>query len=392
MNNVRFGIVGIGNMGSAHAMNIYNKKVEGAKLVAVCDNNFKRLDWAKDNLGNVETFENYNEFLDNEKIDAVLIATPHYLHPVIAKIAFERGIHVLTEKPAGVYTEQVEAMNDAARKSGKKFGIMYNQRTNPIFAKAREMVQNGEIGELKRVVWIITNWYRRQSYYDSGTWRATWRGEGGGVLINQCPHNIDVMQWIVGMPKTVTSHCYYGKYHNIEVEDDVTAFFEFDNGATGVFITTTGENPGTNRLEISGTKAKLVIENGKMCVWSSDISERDYCFMAEEDYKNVKHGFSEFSPDGKGGGHVGILQNFTNSILHDEELLAPGHEGINGLTISNAIHLSDWTDEKITLPIDKIKFKELLMKKVQNSQIKEGATEDLSINFGVTSSRWDVQW
>ena len=240
MNEVRIGIVGIGNMGSAHAKSILAGNVARLTLGAVCDIAPEKLSWASENLPGVPQFSDYHEMFASGLIDAVLIATPHYLHPTIAIDGFAAGLHVLTEKPAGVYTNQVQQMNDAAKASDRVFGIMYNQRTNPQFQKIREIIKSGRLGECKRFIWIITNWYRTQAYYDSGTWRATWAGEGGGVLINQCPHNLDLWQWMFGMPTRVRATCHYGKLHNIEVEDEVTAYAEYANGASAVFITTTG--------------------------------------------------------------------------------------------------------------------------------------------------------
>lgn len=394
MKEVRFGVVGIGNMGSSHAKNLYDLKINGAVLHAVCDVDSQKRIWAEKNLPDVRIYENYSDLLSDNEIDAVIIATPHYLHPVIAIDAFEKKLNVLTEKPAGVYVRKVEEMNAAALKSGKVFGIMYNQRTNAIFRKAREIIASGEAGKLKRVVWIITNWYRRQEYYDSGSWRATWKDEGGGVLINQCPHNIDLLQWIVGMPTKVTAHCYYGKYHDIEVEDDVSAFFEFPDGATGAMFTSTGENPGTNRLEISCDKAKLVIENGKLCMWKYNIPETEYRTFTSEDYKaKVTCDFSEYIPEDYGvSAHNQILQNFTNSILYGEKLISPGVDGIRGLTISNAIHLSDWTGKTVEIPFDSEIHKQFLMEKVKDSQPKKKTVKDNSIRAGKASSRWDVKW
>lgn len=394
MKEVRFGIVGIGNMGSSHAKNLYDLKINGAVLSAVCDIDSEKRNWAEEALPGVRIFENYSDLLSDNEIDAVIIATPHYLHPVIAIEAFEKGLNVLTEKPAGVYVQKVLEMNAAAEKSGKVFGIMYNQRTNPIFRKAREIISSGEAGELKRVVWIITNWYRRQEYYDSGSWRATWKDEGGGVLINQCPHNIDILQWIVGMPSKVTAHCYYGKYHDIEVEDDVSAFFEFPGGATGALFTSTGENPGTNRLELSCDKAKIVIENGKLSMWKYNLSEKEYRDFSSEDYKSkVSYVFSEYIPEKcDASAHNQILQNFTNSILFGEELISPGYDGIRGLTISNAIHLSDWTGKTVEIPFDDELHKQFLMEKVKESKPKKITVKDNSIRAGKASSRWDVKW
>lgn len=368
MSKVRIGIVGIGNMGSNHAKNIVANKINSLELGAVCDIADEKIKWADENLKGIKHFTDYKEMIDSGLVDAVLVATPHYIHSEIAIYAFEKGLNVLTEKPAGVYTRQVEEMNEAAKKSGKVFGIMYNQRTNPMYQKARDMVQNGELGELKRCIWIITDWYRSQAYYNSGTWRATWAGEGGGVLINQCPHNLDLWQWIFGMPTRVRATCQVGKWHDIEVEDEVTAYAEYANGSTATFITTTGECPGTNRLEITGDKGKIVIENRKLHFWKLDVPEREWCYSDKEGFSVPKTTYSDITPEGVETGHVGILQNFTNAILNGEKLLAPGYEGINGLTISNAIHLSSWTDNWVELPIDADLYYEKLSERIKTSK------------------------
>lgn len=373
MEKVRYGIIGIGNMGVSHAQNLCGE-IRGAELTAVCDTNPERLKWAKEHLpASVQLYDTPEAFWASQAMDAVLIAVPHYDHPGMAIQAFENGYHVLVEKPAGVYTKAVREMNDAAAKSGKQFGIMYNQRTNPLYIKLRDLIQSGELGEVRRTNWIITNWYRSQSYYDSGGWRATWAGEGGGVLLNQDPHQLDLWQWTTGMmPKRVRAFCHFGKYRNIEVEDDVTAYVEYENGATGVFVTTVGESPGTNRFEISGDNGKIVIENDKLTFWRLRVPEPEF-------NRNYKGGFGQPEcwvcdiPVAGGGGpqHKGILQNFTNALLHGEKLLAPGEEGILGLTISNAMHLSAWTDDWVDLPLDEDLFYEKLQEKIANSTFRK---------------------
>ena len=299
---------------------------------------------------------------------------------------------MLTEKPAGVSVKAVHAMNEVAKQSDVVFGIMYNQRTNPIFRKMRELIQNGELGNIKRSVWIVTNWYRTQAYYNSGSWRATWNGEGGGVMLNQCPHNLDIWQWLVGMPTRVRAFCSYGKYHNIEVEDDVTIYTQYENGASGVFVSSTGEYPGTNRLEISGDKGKLVAENGTLKFWKLEQSEREVCFEATAGFVQIPMEEINIEITEKETAHVGILQNFTDAILKGTPLLAPGIEGIRGLSISNAAHLSDWTDDWVTIPVDEDRFEELLeehKKAEKGKTVEQGKKEKLS---GEYSTRWSVRW
>ena len=391
MNNVRIGIIGIGNMGSAHARSIFSGLIPRMTLTAVCDIAPQKLEWASANLPGTPQFTDYRQLLNSGLIDAVIIATPHYLHPPIAIEAFGHGLHVMTEKPAGVYTAQVQEMNQAAKESGKVFGIMYNQRTNPLFQEMRQIVKNGQLGELKRSVWIITNWYRTQAYYNSGSWRATWEGEGGGVLLNQCPHNLDLWQWIFGMPSKIRGFCQYGRWHDIEVEDEVTAYAQYPNGATGVFITTTGEFPGTNRLEITGDKGKLVWEEGRLTFWELSQPERQVCFESTQGFASIPCSVKQIETDKNETGHIGILTNFANCILDGEELLAPGYEGINGLNISNAIHLSDWTNDWAELPVDSKLFLELLNKKRENSVKKETVSSEIQDISGTYNDRWKVR-
>lgn len=372
MEQVRLGIIGIGNMGTAHANNIKDGKCPEIKLTAVADINPKRLEWAAEKLDpSVAKFSTAEEMLDSGLIDAAIVAVPHYDHPKYAMECFKRGLHVMVEKPAGVFTKQVREMNEAAKKSNVIFGMMFNQRTNHVYRKMRELVQSGSLGAIRRTNWVITGWYRPQAYYDSGAWRATWSGEGGGVLLNQCPHNLDLWQWICGMPTKVSTHMYFGKWHDIEVEDDVTTFVEYANGATGVFVTTTGDAPGTNRFEITLDKGKLIAEDGKLTLWELETPEPEFSKTNKVPFGQPKSTKIEVETDGQSPQHVGVLNAFAAAILRGEPLVAGGEEGINGLTLSNAMHLSAWLGKEISLPFDEDLFYNELMKRVQNSRRKE---------------------
>ena len=385
--SLRVGIIGIGNIGSAHAHAIYSGEVKGMKLCALCDSDEKVAARLKEQYPDVPVFSAHTELINSKLVDAVVISTPHYYHPPIAIDAFGAGLHVLTEKPAGVDCASVKKMCEAAKKSGKAFGVMFNQRANKIFGEAKRIVSSGGLGELRRVVWIITNWYRKQCYYDSGSWRATWSGEGGGVLLNQAPHNLDLWQWICGMPKTLRAECYIAKRHNIEVEDDATIFAEYENGATAVFITSTGDFPGTNRLEITGSRGKLVLEGGKLIHTKLSMDELDYR-ASDNDVKNPRETVEIL--DEKRNCHCLILENFADSILNGAPLLASGFEAINELEISNAAYLSAWQDKKIALPVNDDDFLKLLEEK-QNTSSVHGVKND-SNNYSNYSSRWNTNW
>ncbi|KOY16130.1 Gfo/Idh/MocA family protein [Paenibacillus xylanivorans] len=371
MKKLRIGIIGMGNMGSDHAKKLINGTITEVELTAVSDMDEMRLTASKTYLP--ETFGYFTsaeELIDSGLCDAVIIATPHYDHPRLAIQAFSRGLHVLCEKPAGVYTKQVREMNEKAQESGVVFCMMFNQRTNPMYRKMRELVQGGELGAIKRVNWIITDWYRTQAYYDSGSWRATWAGEGGGVLINQCPHNIDLLQWICGMPSKVRAFCHEGKWHDIEVEDDVTAYLEFPNGSTGVFVTTTADLPGTNRLEITLEMGKLVCEHGKLTLHKLSQNERDYCFKSKEGFTNPSVEVSVVPAEGDNSQHMGIIASFAKAILHGTPLIADGEEGIHSLMLSNAMHLSSWIGETVEFPIDEDLYLYELKKRISSSKRK----------------------
>lgn len=363
---VRYGIVGIGKQGTFYTKIFTKLKglVKGAKLTAVCDIAEDRRRYAEQNLKGVKVFEDYHEMFESGLIDAVMIETPHYFHPQIAIDAMRAGLNVLCDKPAGVYTKQVREMNEEAKKHPELlFGMMFNQRTNPLYIRAKQIIDSGELGKLTRIVWIITNWYRPRAYYAQGGWRGTWWGEGGGVLLNQCPHQLDLFTWLAGLPVSVTATTStVGRA--INVENDVTAYCKFANGATGVFITSTHDAPGTNRLEITGEGGKIVIEKGKLTFTKNAelepvFSEHNEVFMGKpktkkKTYRGIGHylRLKKYPPQ-----HIGVIKNFTETLLKKtDKFIAPGEEGIRGLTFSNAIHLAGWTHSEVTLPLDEEQY------------------------------------
>ncbi|MCM1024854.1 MAG: Gfo/Idh/MocA family oxidoreductase [Roseburia sp.] len=395
MREIRVGVVGIGNMGSAHARTVFQNKIKGMTLEAVCDIDGSRLEWAHHKFGEqVRCFSDYREMICADVLDAVIIATPHPAHPKMAQEAFGRGLHVLTEKPAGVAVSEVRSLNQAAKESGRVFAIMYNQRTNPLYRTLKEYLDEGKLGGVKRFVWIINNWYRTQAYYDSGDWRATWNGEGGGVLLNQCPHNLDLWQWMMGMPVQLRAFCRTAQYHRIQVEDDVTIYAEYENGANACFITSTGEYPGTNRLEISGTLGKAVIEDGKLKTYLLEQDERDICMHSSQAMPQEKVNYDEIVQDRPEQGHPEILQNFADAILEGKKLIAPGEEGIRSLLLSNAAYLSQWTDDWVTFPMEEERFDRLLRERQEQERICRKTPEKPQISQpdGIYEKRWSVKW
>jgi predicted dehydrogenase len=387
MNKVRIGIVGIGNMGYSHAQQILAGKINRLELGAVADHNPAKLA----RVPQVKGFKKADEMMAAGLIDAILIATPHYDHTTIGIAALKAGLHVMVEKPISVHRADCERLIAAYHGREKKqvFAAMFNQRTDRYYQKIRELIRSGELGEIRRVNWIITNWFRTHAYYASGGWRATWAGEGGGVLLNQCPHNLDLFQWMFGMPMKVSAKCAFGKYHDIEVEDDVTAVMEFKNGATGVFITSTGEAPGTNRLEITAERGKVVYENDKISFTRNEMPMGEFSRTSPHSFANPGTWDVSIPAAGHGGQHNEVLQNFTDAILDGEALVAPAPEGIHSVELANSMLLSAWLDKPVTLPIDGKKYERLLKgkiaeaaKKGKKKAVKEAAPADFAKSFG----------
>lgn len=390
MGKVRIGVLGIGNIGTAHANYIYEGKIKNAKLSAICDISESRRNFAKGKFNGTLIFDNYRDLITSKSVDAVIVSVPHPMHSEIAEFAFENGVNVLLEKPVDITVSKARQLNEKAEKSNKVFSIMFNQRTIPIFKKAKEIVESGQLGDLKRSIWIITNWYRTQAYYNSGGWRATWQGEGGGVLLNQAPHNLDLWQWICGMPNEVTAFCDVASCHQIEVEDSATILTRYSNGATGCFITSTGEYPGTNRLEISGDLGKIVLENGTLKWWKLKQSITENIQKSEMSFDNIDFDYNEFQFENIENPHGEIIQNFVNAILFGEELISKGVEGVNELSISNAAYLSSWKNCSVKLPLETDEFDGMLKSKqsmsVFSDVIKENKVQTEYFD------RWQTRW
>jgi predicted dehydrogenase len=361
---VRLGIAGVGSMGQVHARQVLDGKVPRCELTALCDTKREALA----GFDGVPFFGSPNEMLRSGKVDAVLIATPHYDHTTVGIAGLEAGLHVLVEKPISVHKADCLRLISAHKKPKQVFAAMFNQRTDPFYQKIRELVQSGELGKIQRVNWIVTNWFRSEAYYSSGGWRATWAGEGGGVLLNQCPHNLDLFQWMFGMPKRVRAWCSIGKYHNIEVEDDVNAFMEFADGGTAVFITSTGEAPGTNRLEIAGDRGRLVYENDVLKFVRNETPTHEYSRTTTKRFEPPAVWNIEIPISGHGGQHNEIIRNFVDAILDGTPLIARAEEGIHSVELANAMLLSSFEDQPVDLPIDPSAYEAILKKKISESK------------------------
>lgn len=381
MTNIRLGIIGLGAQGNTYANFINENKVENVVIGAICDIDPDKKALAAEKYPNAPFYNDYIDLLESGDVDAVVTTVPHYLHTEIGKAALNRNIHALLEKPADIYAEKVKEISDlAASKPELTFGIFFNQRTNPLYQKVKSLIDDGEIGQIRRTNWIITTWWRPQAYYDQSSWRATWNGEGGGVLVNQAPHQIDLMQWLCGLPEKVYANVKYGYQRDLNVDDDVTAVLDYGNGATGVFITCTHDVIGTDRLEITGDKGKILVEDSKKITikrlkqseneMNQTMTWADVAEIFKGDGMGDIYETDTFEFDSVWGEqHINVLENFAANIIDDTPLIAPGSDGIHGVNFVNAIYLSSWSGKEVTLPVDPTEFKNSLQHKI-NSEDK----------------------
>ena len=357
---IRLGIIGLGAEGGMYATLISQGRVPHMEIGAICDILPEKKGRA-DELG-VPFFANYLEMLDSGTVDAVVTTVPHYLHPEMGIEALQRGVHALVEKPVGVYTKQARELIDfAATKPELTFGVFFNQRTNPLYIDLKNLIASGELGPLRHTSWIITTWWRPQGYYNQSEWRATWGGEGGGVLVNQAPHQLDLWQWLCGVPTKCFAKLAYGFRRDLAVEDEVNALVDFGNGATGHFMTCTHDMVGTDRLEMLFDKGKIVVDGSakvtitRLSAPEQEISEN----MGMEEVMSLFMGKMDtsqlFSVEERtyesvwGEQHAIVLDNFAQNVLTGTPLVAPGADGINGVRLANAMHLSSWTGEEVEM-------------------------------------------
>ena len=361
--NVRIGLVGLGNMGRAHRANLRAGKVNGMELTVICDRH-EALPERED--GETQCTE-FADMIGSGLVDAVLIATPHYFHTTMGIEALTAGLHVMVEKPLSVHKADCERLVAAHKGGDQVFGAMFQLRTDPVYKQIKSLIEGGELGEIRRVLWDCTDWFRTETYFASGGWRATWKGEGGGVLLNQCPHNLDLFQWLFGMPQQVSGFCQFGRYHDIEVEDDVTAHFRYDNGMHATFITSTGEAPGRNLLQISGERGLLTLEGRTLKFQRNRTPMSEFSATSFAGFAKPECWTVDLPVESGGATHNEVLQNFTNAILHGEKLIAPASEGIRSIELANAILLSTWKNGPVSLPLDSAEYERELQHRIATS-------------------------
>ena len=384
MQNVRIGIIGMGNMGRFHANDLLEGKVSRGVLTAVGSTSPQKLKEYEEK--GVKVFGGGEEMIASGEVDALVIATPHYQHVSLGIAALEAGLHVMVEKPIAAHKADAERLVAKAKeKADLVFGAMFQLRVEPRYEKIREIVRSGELGDLMRVIWIMTDWFRSEAYFQSGGWRATWKGEGGGVLLNQCLHQLDAMQWITGMPSKVRSEVGIGKWHDIEVEDDVTCYMEFPDGASGMFLSSTGETPGSNRFELSGTKGRLILENDKLVFTKNAVPSDEWCKTSKIGFQQPDTTVEEIPIPSAEDPHAVLMTNFVDAILDGKELIAPGEEGLGSVELANVMLYSGLLGETVDLPMDgaawESKLNQLIAESTHEKKVAEVSGEDFAASF-----------
>ena len=384
MDKVRIGIIGLGNIGQIHVNNLLESKVPRGVLTAVGDAFPDKL--PEYEAKGLKTFDSGEALIGSGEIDALIVATPHFQHTTLGIAALKAGLHVMVEKPISAHKADAERLIAAANARPElTFSGMFQMRVEPRYQKLRKLVRDGELGDLIRVIWIMTDWFRAEAYYQSSDWRATWKGEGGGVLLNQCLHQLDALQWIVGMPSKVQSHVGIGRHHDIEVEDDVTCYMEYANGANGAFITSTGETPGSNRFEIAGTKGRALLENDRLIVTRNEVASDEWSRTSKIGFKQPESSVEEIPIPGADNAHAQLIANFVNAILDGEALIAPGSSGIGSVELANVMVYSGLLGQAVDLPMDSAawesKLNELIASSTHEKKTVDVSNEDFSASF-----------
>lgn len=381
MKPVRLGVIGCGGMARQHMK--YFSSIPGLQFAAVADNFAENLKLVTDTYAGVQGFTDSAKLIASGAVDAILICTPHYFHPELSIAGFKAGLHVLTEKPVAVTAKAAQEVNDEhAKHKGLVYAAMFQMRDAPLWKRIKHIIDSGQLGAVRRAIWIVTNWYRTQAYYDAGTWRATWKGEGGGVLLNQCPHNLDLLCWLMGPPSRVHAHVALGKHHHIEVEDDVTAYLEWSTGATGTFITSTGEAPGTDRLEIVGDRGKLIVEGKRITFTQTYDSVANFCATSDEAFGQPTADTITIDVKGDDPGHRAVTANFVKAIAEPgTPLICSGESGLHELELGNAMLMSGLTKQPVNLPMDRAGYDALLKDLIAKSTFKKGEVRKAKVDL-----------
>ncbi|MBR2812817.1 MAG: Gfo/Idh/MocA family oxidoreductase [Solobacterium sp.] len=340
---MRCALIGLGVMRKKYALMLDSQEVKGLSLAAVVCRSDDSVQWANDHLHiSDRVFRNEDElYCHSELFDAVLIVTPDKLHPQMTIRALAEGKHVMCDKPPGILYADAEKMQETAERNGLVYALMCHQRTFPAHMRVRQLLREGAVGSIRRVLLVNSMFFRTPAYHASSPWRSSWKGEGGGALINQGYHILDFCTDLFGLPETVYAMIPFGKYNAFLVDDEATVLMEYPDRMTGTFIISTGERYPVDRLEILGTEGSLILEGNhlRLTRFSQD-TEGCGQQVIEEDHARETKPY-----------HI-MLENFAEAINSGTSLIASGKEGIGVLQLINAAYLSAWAEKKVTLPVD----------------------------------------
>ena len=345
-------------MGGNHARGF--GEIEEATLVAVADVNAETAAKVAQETG-ARAFESAEELIEQGDVEAILIATPHFFHPPVAEFAAARGVHVLSEKPLAVTVSAADAMVAAAAAGGVLLGVMFQQRLESARVQMKQFVESGALGELHRIS-MVAPWYRPQAYYNMGAWRGTWKGEGGGILMNQAPHSLDQFLWLMGAPAKSVQAMADTRLHQIEVENTAMALVDFGPGKMGYFYASTAEVPGGERVELAGDKGLLVLEGGKLRFFELESPISEHLPSAQGGFDAPKGHWRDIEVTAQGGGHREVTRAFCRAVRAGDaaQMVADGHDGVAALELANSILLAGYTRRQVELPVSRVAIDEML--------------------------------
>ena len=330
---------------------------EGINVVAACDN---RAEPGKQRAAEIGCafYEDYRAMLAETKPDVAIIVTPHPLHPSIAIDCLRAGCHVLVEKPMAIDVASADRMVAEADTCGRTLAINFQHRLRPAVEKARQLVVEGAIGALVRTL-SIEPWFRTAYYYRTADWRAKWTSEGGGVLLNQAPHTLDILCHLAGLPRKVWGWT-RTRYHSIQVEDTAQAMFEYPNGAPGYLTVSTVEVGVAPHLQIIGEKGAIELVGNQLTIYRSTPSSREYMLTSAEMFGKPETSSETLEIPDTSGAHLAVYRDFKAALRDGRQPRCNGREGIMSLELANAITLSSYADRAVTLPLDRAAYSELL--------------------------------
>lgn len=358
--DIRTAIIGVGVMGKKYAEMITAGRVRNMYLSAVVARRDSIQEWAEGltNTNGVKpkVYTSANDLFNNpDEYDAVLIVTPHRTHPDFARRAFQQGKHVICDKPAGITIGQAVQMAKDAKAADRIYGMIFHQRRYPKYNKIKEMLEAKELGDLSRIMLVNSRYFRTASYHRSGSWRSSWCGEGGGALINQGAHILDIWQWLFGMPNEIYADIPFGKYNSFMVDDEATIHMRYKDDMTAVFMLTTGEAIWEERLEIIGSKGKILLENDTLHIWRYSSDSNEYIKTQQVTSRENMECLEEIIQFEKAEEpYVQMLENFADAVISNDAsiLTASGESAVNQMMLTNAAYYSAWKGCRVQLPLN----------------------------------------